>query len=930
MKTKTFIIKYYLLFMLVSPAMQAQWQNGLWTEHQADKWYFGHRNGLDFSSGTPTILNGGQLNIDEGSACISDAQGNLLFYAGDKKVWNKNHQLMPNGTELLSGSYTSTQSGVIVPKPGTPGIYYLFNIGIEDGLVYSEIDMSLNQGLGDINSHKNIILDGNANVEKITAVYHADKERIWVISHRSGNNQFIAYLVSSAGVSTTPVISAVGHSFSPAIPDIPENHFDGPIGQLKVSPDGRKLAMIISGHREVLTRRDGVAELFDFNPSTGTVSNLVHLDFVHACYSLEFSPNSRYLYVIDSNRLFNTGQLDTTIETIYQFEATAINQAAVLASKIDIGSYNSRYGTAIQLAPNGRIYAYNSKTEGLTIINNPNNKGIASGLVPISTYIGKGASFTLPTFNQTYFQSGILAQQECQGAVSFSLLRIPDTTQVSWNFGDPDSGAENISDLGQHNYSTAGTYTVTAQITSNGALQTATMQLVIPSVNNGISTPTNMIACADSNGNASFALSSQNSHILQGLNANEYIISYYISAEDAKNNTNAIAAINAFVSHGQQIFVRVTKTTNDCINFTQFTLVVTPGLEIPEVPGLQSCDTGIQDGSAVFNLSQQSAALLIGHEGAEVAYFLGQNDADNNVNAISAITNFTNTSNPQTIFARVSDGCYGTSSFTLTVLPAPFTPSLPELQACESEDNKGFANFDLSKQESILLQGQLNVEISYYSNETDAIEGNNAIADTENFTNITNPQTIFVNIDNGSCSAIVSFKIKVLAQPSLITATPVQGCLPFDLNAAINWDSQELAVSYYTNEQDATEQSNAINNSGSYSFSGAENIVYVRGENSNGCFTIVPVTLLAGDCDVPRGISPNGDNMNDRFDLSAIEVLQLTIFDRYGHEVYSKHNYINEWEGQSGNNDLPTGTYYYAIELKDGDNKTGWVYINRQ
>jgi len=85
---------------------------------EANNWYFGYNAGLTFSSNPPSALLDGQLNTAEGCATISDAQGNLLFYTDGMKVYNKNHQVMPNGTGLL-GHNSGTQSGVIVPKPGS-------------------------------------------------------------------------------------------------------------------------------------------------------------------------------------------------------------------------------------------------------------------------------------------------------------------------------------------------------------------------------------------------------------------------------------------------------------------------------------------------------------------------------------------------------------------------------------------------------------------------------------------------------------------------------------------------------------------------------------------------------------------------------------------------------------------------------------------
>ena len=71
--------------------------------------------------------------------------------------------------------------------------------------------------------------------------------------------------------------------------------------------------------------------------------------------------------------------------------------------------------------------------------------------------------------------------------------------------------------------------------------------------------------------------------------------------------------------------------------------------------------------------------------------------------------------------------------------------------------------------------------------------------------------------------------------------------------------------------------------------------------------------------------------MNDNFDLTSLDVRKISIFNRYGKEVFSYGVYTNQWHGQSDNgNELPTGTYFYSIERSNGESKTGWVYINRE
>ena len=102
---------------------------------------------------------------------------------------------------------------------------------------------------------------------------------------------------------------------------------------------------------------------------------------------------------------------------------------------------------------------------------------------------------------------------------------------------------------------------------------------------------------------------------------------------------------------------------------------------------------------------------------------------------------------------------------------------------------------------------------------------------------------------------------------------------------------------------------------------------------SNGCSLALSdvASVTVQPCSIPKGISPNGDSLNDELDLSFYNIEKLEIFNRYGSKVYSKSNYENEWHGQSDNgNELPDGTYYYVIDFTDLETKTGWIYINRE
>ena len=105
----------------------------------------------------------------------------------------------------------------------------------------------------------------------------------------------------------------------------------------------------------------------------------------------------------------------------------------------------------------------------------------------------------------------------------------------------------------------------------------------------------------------------------------------------------------------------------------------------------------------------------------------------------------------------------------------------------------------------------------------------------------------------------------------------------------------------------------------------------VKVTNSSGCIGTANITVDAITCVIPKGISADGDGINDFWDLSGFKVKQLSIFNRYGVKVYAKTDYSKEWGGQQDNGaDLPDGTYYYIIERVGLDASTGWVYLNRQ
>jgi gliding motility-associated-like protein len=177
---------------------------------------------------------------------------------------------------------------------------------------------------------------------------------------------------------------------------------------------------------------------------------------------------------------------------------------------------------------------------------------------------------------------------------------------------------------------------------------------------------------------------------------------------------------------------------------------------------------------------------------------------------------------------------------------------------------------------------------------------------------------------------VISFDISI-QRPSISgEMLLLEGCAPYNLNEIGTELEHGKTLSFYMSEQNAIEKLNAIVNVLKY-VPQDDRSIFLRAEDAEGCATIYGLTLQKLDCEIPRGISPNGDGKNDSFDLSSFDVSELKIFNRYGKAVFSKKNYSNEWFGQSDSgHDLPDGTYYYMLQMNNGESKTGWVYVIRK
>lgn len=438
-------------------------------------WHFGSYASLHFQNGNPVPNNLSGLWSQFSSSSISDSLGNLQFYvrAGDL-VFNKNNDTMANGVNI--GGYGGTQASVIIKKSGTK--YYVItynNLNYYQPSVfpsmagYAIVDMGLASGLGSVTiSGQTITPPGWPIVGKLAATKHCNGKDHWVLMHSGGepgSYQYYAYLVTSSSISTTPVTSSIG--------SIQHQGFSFYRGVHKFSPNGRKVAATLPFK---------TVEVYDFNTSTGQLSNVLKLDSLAvpsatydpndpAALGLEFSPDGSKLYVTYANG----------IPFLCQFNLSAGSPSAVIASKTIIASdtlFSPAWYYGMQLGPNGKIYVVGKDSSKLGIINNPNSAGLACNYVPASlplgTYtnvpnaplLGSGLPGFVSNFSEQKPVLPPLTGSIVCGAVSYSAPVLSAMAGYSlssyyWNFNDPLSGA-NTSTLSNptHTFSANGTYTV--------------------------------------------------------------------------------------------------------------------------------------------------------------------------------------------------------------------------------------------------------------------------------------------------------------------------------------------------------------------------------------------------------------------------------------------------------------------------------------
>lgn len=347
----------------------------------------------------------------------------------------------------------------------------------------------------------------------------------------------------------------------------------------------------------------------------------------------------------------------------------------------------------------------------------------------------------------------------------FSVSDQSKVASIEWNFGDPDSGAKNIStDLSPfHDFSVDEKYTVTASVTGKDGTHevlTETIESKEPPKAYGIN---NIYAC-ENNFNTGFSASFDTSTVTKQVLGGQ--TEKTVTFTDSKGNKYGTLP-NPFtntVKDREIITVRVSHDDNPCCySETTFDLIVNtlPQLSVDD---LNVCDNDT-DGFTVFNLQQVKASIIGTATNKKVEFYHANGEQIQS--SLNAITNLITNEEKITVKLTNTDtNCSGETTFKLIVNPLPTANSLPELLGCD-DNNDGISEyFDTSNIEAVVLGNQIGTKVSYFN----AIGAPLPSPLPNPYTNTTaNQETIIVRVINSltNCYAETSLVLKTRSQPKI-------------------------------------------------------------------------------------------------------------------------------------------------------------------
>ena len=354
-------------------------------------------NLFDFS-GNDLVITSCDLNIKTyaSKSCMSDAEGNLIFYTNGIDIMNADYELMENGDFIISGADAESwqpygsplfTDPLILPLPESDDLYYLFYRKLvyvsysvtTPELYYAVVDMSKNSGKGAVLEKEQVVAVNSHDTYVVgfdtpTAVRHANGRDWWVLAPYHHEAKALRFLLTPQGIEDTATI-AMADYVKPPYPEFMDAY-----GENIFSPDGTIF---------VDSDESNDVRVFDFDRCEGILSNYrsvyntpykdttisssgdTLVGATEKKLSCMISPNSRFLYLMDTDSIFQ-----------YDLQAGDIDATQTLVALLDTSIVDNLgypyYFAWGELTPDGRIFIIGTVNGNrITYINRPNLQGTA-------------------------------------------------------------------------------------------------------------------------------------------------------------------------------------------------------------------------------------------------------------------------------------------------------------------------------------------------------------------------------------------------------------------------------------------------------------------------------------------------------------------------------------------------------------------------
>ena len=323
----------------------------------------------------------------------------------------------------------------------------------------------------------------------------------------------------------------------------------------------------------------------------------------------------------------------------------------------------------------------------------------------------------------------------------------------------------------------AGTYTL--EVAYQGC--DTTDEIIVEFVANPIAgTPTPLVECDEvpNDGEAEFTLTDADTDIISGQT--DVFVTYY--------ETEALAIIGDpldaltspytnITADTQTIFARLEENVLGCYDVTPLVLLVDAAPTITDsIENYLICDND-QDNTENFDLTSKYIEIVNGLPDITLTYYNTEADANANINPIPTSPTAPSTTNypsagAETIWVRAVnlEGCFTIGSFNLVLGTITNYVEVPIFRICDDNIFDGFTDFDLDSQIPIITAGDPNLTVTYYLIEADA-EAGTIPSLTSPYTNIVNPEVIWVRVEDNTTTCYVHFEM-ILDVQSTIAETP--------------------------------------------------------------------------------------------------------------------------------------------------------------